>query len=156
MRGTLFQTDKPGNILNNCASADVGATICRLLMGISVVGSFPFCLASCRAAVLDLMGRGGSTAATPRTNRMVSAGLLALVTSFALRLKDAGIVVAINGALMGSALNYIFPAVMLLKSGKTARWERNLNRSLIVIGVVMAMAGGTVSCLNAFAPHLLR
>jgi len=94
--------------------------------------------------------------------------LLATITGVALLIKDAGFVVSFNGAVMGSAIIYIFPSIIFLKStqrrilsgeknskSKRVFFERILNRSLIGVGVGFAIMGGVASVLNSFYPHLL-
>ena len=51
-----------------------------------------------------------------------------LITAIALLLDDVGVVVSLTGALMGSAVIYALPAVMLLKGDKVkkAAWEKKL------------------------------
>jgi uncharacterized membrane protein YeiH len=67
---------------------------------------------------------------------------------------------------MGSAIIYIFPPLMflsLLRRDKQAgvamtgklRAEKAFNIGMVVLGVFAALAGGTVSVLDSFLPHLL-
>ena len=94
--------------------------------------------------------------------------LLFVVTSLALLVSDAGLVVSLNGALMGSAIIYVFPALMFLShtskqvqeaGGRISRklkLERFASRFLVTFGVVSGLIGAAVSVVNACAPHLLR
>lgn len=88
---------------------------------------------------------------------MVRAGLGA-VTVLALLLKNAGFVVSFNGAVMGSAIIYLFPSMMFLKKNKgvqNMRVERLFNQALVALGVVLGVVGGAVTVLSSFFPHLL-
>ncbi len=77
-----------------------------------------------------------------------------------------GFVISFNGALMGSAIIYIFPSVLFLQTHKyrtakgvndgTTTLEINFNRLLIIFGVIFATIGGAVSIADAFFPQLLK
>ena len=94
--------------------------------------------------------------------------LLSMATSIALLVSDAGLVISLNGALMGSAIIYIYPALMFLshtgkqmkKAGfqlsRRLRLERFASRFLVTFGAVSGLLGAGVSIVNACAPHLLR
>jgi len=64
-------------------------------------------------------------------------------------ISDAGLIIGLAGAVMGSALVYIFPSLMYLSTTnkmnelKTRRikLERMLCRSLVVFGTFAAVAG---------------
>jgi len=89
--------------------------------------------------------------------RLLTTALVMIPTLGALRMENAGVVVSFCGAVMGSAIVYIFPALLFLASGGCkSRWERWFNRFLIVFGAAIALVGGSVSLLDAYAPHLLR
>jgi amino acid permease len=49
-----------GIILNNYSTADMGATICRLLMALCVIGGFPFLINASRSTFLQLTGQNGN------------------------------------------------------------------------------------------------
>mmetsp|Transcript_21602 Transcript_21602/g.31962 ORF Transcript_21602/g.31962 Transcript_21602/m.31962 type:complete len:95 (+) Transcript_21602:2232-2516(+) len=89
------------------------------------------------------------------------------ITCLALVLKDAGFVVSLIGALMGSAIIYIFPSMLFLKNtnrrmedGTLAKsvllnFERIFNKCLIGFGLALALLGGGVSVISTFFPHML-
>lgn len=143
-----------GIVLNNYSTLDVGATICRLLMAVSVIGGFPFLIHAARQTFFDL---NKSEKVTKQDKTKVTRGLVSLVTGLALLLEDAGVVVGFNGAVMGSAIIYIFPALLFLKSTRTKldsgalqmtkklKLERNASRFLAGFGVVSAVLGGVVT-----------
>ena len=72
-----------------------------------------------------------------------------------------------NGAILGSAINYIFPSIMYLKSTTRrikdgsleykplVRFERYLNKFLVVFGVFAGVTGAAVNVINSFFPTLL-
>jgi len=155
-----------GMILNNYSNLDFGAAICRLLMAISLVGSYPFCFASMKNSFLQMTAKGKEI--TVDANKKVTRLLLGGITAVALVLENVGFVVGLNGAVMGSAIIYIFPSLLYLRSAKkqladgvlidSARHkvERAFNRFLIVFGVLCGLIGGGVTIADAFFPHLLR
>ena len=65
--------------------------------------------------------------------------MLASITAVALAVKDAGFVVSFTGALMGTAILYVFPTLMFLRWTKgevqpIRRLERNFCRFLVGFG----------------------
>ena len=94
--------------------------------------------------------------------------LLGIATAIALLVSNAGLVISLNGALMGSALIYVFPALMFLshtdrkmkqvgfKLTRRLRLERFASRFLVAFGAISGVLGAAVSVANSCAPHLLR
>ena len=109
-------------------------------------------------------GKSGENA---RVTKWAIRGLLSTITSLALLLSDAGLVVGLNGAVMGSAIIYIFPTLLFLShTGKQVKAaggniprklkiERLISRSLLVFGAVSGALGAAVTVTKACAPHLL-
>ena len=155
-----FGTASSSSILNNYSARDAGATLCRLLMGVSVLGSYPLVFAGVRSSLLDLFKVEG---ASDSKKNALTAALLAAVTLAAANMRDVGIVVELNGAVLGSAIIYIFPSLMLLKyaamqdakkavKGKekaVGEGEKMANRALIAFGVLMAVVGGGTTIAEA-------
>ncbi|GKZ00728.1 hypothetical protein MPSEU_001024700 [Mayamaea pseudoterrestris] len=174
-----------GMILNNYSSLDRGASLCRVLVLISMIGGFPFVFQGCLSSAMDLAKSKQSQAINhietavkqaPRAaaqgdklrKRMIMA-LMSIITATALIVKDAGFVVSFNGALMGTAIIYIFPALLFLKltssepfksgSNRRSKWlriERGFSKFLVSFGGVSAIVGALTAVLNSYFPHLLR
>ena len=154
-----------GMILNNYSTLDAGATLCRLLMGISLLGSYGFLSNALKNAYYQIYhaGREISDEVHYRTSRI----LVGSVTALALLMNDAGFVVSLNGAVLGSALIYVIPSFLFLKSTNrrlgngslkataALRIERWWNRGLMGLGAFLALAGAVMSVVNSFFPHLL-
>ena len=74
--------------------------------------------------------------------------LLGLVTAISLVLKDLGLVVAFGGAILGSALVYIMPALMFLKNERNAKrplsLEFALNVLIALFGTGLGGVGGLI------------
>ena len=114
-----FGASSQGLVLNNYAVKDSLASVARLLFGVSTVFTFPLAYAAVKVGVGVL----------PKLSEQAVVGLpLGLITAIALLLDDVGVVVSLTGALMGSAVIYALPAVMLLKGDKVkkAAWEKKL------------------------------
>ena len=79
----------------------------------------------------------------------VTLALMLLMNGTSLFLKDLGLVVALGGAILGSALVYIFPALMAAgdKSGAVGPLEKKINYGLTGLGVFFAGLGA-VMCLK--------
>ena len=63
--------------------------------------------------------------------------------------QDLGLVVGLGGAILGSALVYIFPALMAIgeKAGAMGKMEKLANWGLAGLGVFFAVLG-SVMCLK--------
>jgi len=163
-----------GVVLNNYSTRDLGATLSRLFIAVSVIGTYPLIISACRSSYLELFGSNNkrqqqqeNAAASKAQNSRITSMLLALATGIALVAKDVGFVVGFNGALMGSTIIYTFPSLLFLKWSKTRiargesmhRWiglERWFCRFLVLFGVGAAIVGSGVSVISSFYPHLLR
>lgn len=167
-----FGGNSMGVILNNYSTKDVGATICRLLMAISIIGGYPFLVSACRGEILALWKLRTRRLEVPENlEKQVTSALLLCLTMASMVVSNAGFVIGLSGAVMGSVIGYIFPCLLFLSSTGTgtkltsssssppmnmsARLERMLCRILISFGVVAALAGGAVSIINNYFPHLL-
>jgi Transmembrane amino acid transporter protein len=158
-----FGRNSMGVILSNYSTKDVGATICRLLTAISVVGGYPFLVSACRSEILKLWTMNSATKATRRLEKGVTSGLLLCLMMASMMISNAGFVIGFTGAVMGSVLGYILPcflylsytANMMSPMKTTTVLERMFCRILIVFGILAAMAGGIVTILNNYFPNIL-
>jgi amino acid permease len=157
-----FGGNSAGIILNNYSSMDIGASISRLLVAVSVIGGYPFIMSACRSEGLELFAKGKEQ--TKGLKQKATAILLTILTGMCLVLKDAGFVISFNGALLGSALMYTFPSMLFLKqtsggggtsTSRSLRLERMFCRFLILFGVLTGLVGAATSVLNSYYPHLL-
>lgn len=53
-----FGASSSGVILNNYSTLDRGATLCRLLMGMSIIGTYPFVFTAMRNSLFELVKKG--------------------------------------------------------------------------------------------------
>ena len=152
-------------VLNNYSPKDIGATVSRLIVAISLLGSYPIIFRAIKSSLFELTHKGREV--PEKFNRNVTRTLLGLVTGAAFFLKDAGIVVSLNGAVMGSAIIYAFPSIIFLKmtnrlvrEGKmlpTNRLvlERFANKALIGTGSLIAVLGAAVILLQKLKPGFI-
>ena len=175
-----FGGNSMGMILNNYSPLDRGASLSRILVLVSMLGGFPFVFQGCLSSAMDLTrtvttkdtGRSRTLSELDQRKRM-TAILMSIITATSLVVEDAGFVVSFNGALMGTAIIYIFPALLFLKvtssssssikntlvassSKKWIRVERWFSKFLVVFGGVSAVLGAVTAVLNTYFPHLLR
>lgn len=106
-----FGTASKGLILNNYAATDKLATLARLATGVGVVCGYPLGFQALRDCVAKLMGIDNSKRENVVT---LTIALLVFVTGCALRLTDVGKVVGVGGALVGTLLVFVLPALMNL------------------------------------------
>ncbi len=154
-----------GMILNNYSTLDAGATLCRLLMGVSLLGSYAFLANAMKKAWYEIFYKGKEISDNIhyRTSKM----FIGILTSLALLVSDAGFVVSVTGALLGSALIYMIPSFIFLKSTRrrmnagtlantrVLKVERLWNKFLIGLGLILGVAGAGMSVVNTFFPHML-
>ena len=182
-----FGGNSKGVILNNFSTLDPGATLCRLLMAICVIGGYPFVFSATRSEALELFQRIQPTKVSSQmeaksrrswsvlsglvsglsnvSEKSLSRFLLATLAGAALVMKNAGFVVGLNGALMGSAMIYIFPSLLFLEQTSKLKYRSSLTRRLILerlfcrfligFGVLAALAGGGGLVMNTYFPELL-
>lgn len=150
-----------GMILNNYSTIDPGATLCRFLMGVALLGSYAFIGNVMKSAFFQLVYKGKDI--TDDIRARTTKALIGTITGLALLLEDAGFVVSLSGAIFGSALIYIMPSLLFLKSSKrrldngslaatsTVKLERLWNMLLIMLGVVLSIAGASMTVINSFS-----
>lgn len=154
-----------GYILNNYANTDLLATVARVAVASSLVFSYPLCFVGFRDGIREM--RGSKPGETKNRTKW-TVGLLAAVSAASLKLTDLGFVNSFGGALIGSGIVYIFPALMFLKplmdklkdkraaatvAGEEKR-EMNVNRGIVVAGAAFGVLGAAVSVLETFTNFL--
>jgi amino acid permease len=113
-------------------------------VAISITFSYPLIFFSCRDGLLNMFGIKNRN----NTNMLnqVALAILAIITILASRLTDLGLVAAISGATFGTALVFVYPAIMFLKSQKVQTRE---NIPAILIGA-LGLAMGTIGAILSF------
>jgi len=161
-----FGGNSSGLVLNNYSTQDFGATLVRLVTVVSLVGSYPIFVRGIKSALFELQGLGGDDVSEKR-NKNTTLLLVLAITAVSLVLENAGFMVGFTGATMGSAIIYIFPPVLYLKSTSrriasgqltettSVKLERAFCKFLVVLGGIVGVLGGTVSILDSFFPGVL-
>jgi sodium-coupled neutral amino acid transporter 11 len=149
-----------GFVLNNYSGSDNLITFARLAIGLALLTGYPFTFAALRDGILDLQKVSGE--ARSKAFQPLTLGLLTVITTIALLVKDVGFVVSVSGALFGSALMFVVPAVMNIKNLKAIadkaksqltsnnKLEIAFNWGMIVTGIVMGALGVIISTLKQF------
>jgi len=146
-----------GLILNNYAATDSLVAVARMGITFAMICTYPLEFGCLRESVLEAAREPGAAPPSGELMRCTTLSLLALITGTALVLKDFGVVVAVEGAVISSSLVFVVPALIFLgatKGGAPARslqLERLANHGLVALCAVFAVIGTatTFMCLGA-------
>jgi amino acid permease len=138
-----------GLILNNYSTKDALLSFSRFAVALSLIFSYPLLFVGSRDGLLDLI----RVPEEKRTNSMLnqlSVGLLGIITLLALKVTDLTFVASISGALLGTALIFIYPTLMFraaVKSNPTKgqKWERRLCSVIATLGVAIGGVGAKMA-----------
>ena len=136
-----------GFVLNNYAASDSLATIARGAILASIIFGYPLTFVGFRDGLLELLG---NSAPSWRTKDLSGIVVLAAMTVAATFLRDLGKVSSVAGALLGSSIIYIFPALAFIASAKgdpKQATESKVNRVISGVGVGLGAIGLYVSLL---------
>ena len=145
-----FGGNATGFVLNNYASTDRLATIARIAIGGGILCGYPLTFTALRDGIMDLWKVPANQ--RPQAYYPVTLGLLGAITAAALRVRNVGAVVSLSGALIGSLLIYIIPAVLniynipSLISGSGGSLMKQ--RMLLLLNVLIALVGATISIIG--------
>lgn len=145
-----FGGSAQGLILNNYATGDTLAFIARIGIGLSIIFSYPLNFVGLREGVLSLVNASDKA---HRTDVHVASTVLLMmaVNGLALFVKNLGLVVSLGGAILGSALVYIFPALMSVVHSRRHAAALRAHGHPIPIGTrVDTIAGGCLAVLGTF------
>lgn len=130
--------------MNNYSTTDIVASLSRVAVAVSVTFSYPLIFVGCRDGILDLFKVRQENRSNALLNK-VTVAILGAVTVLASILTDLGLVASIGGATFGTALVFVYPIVMFLKS-QTKRTKETLPAMAIgVLGVAMGVIGTILS-----------
>jgi sodium-coupled neutral amino acid transporter 11 len=144
-----FGAASQGLILNNYATSDPLAFIARLGIGCSIIFSYPINFIGLREGVLGLLGATGESDTTHVVSTVL---LLAVACGISMMTKNLGLVVALGGAVLGSALVYVIPAAMgvasKLQKGKKTPLTTGEKAEVVACGA-MGVTGVALGVLGA-------
>jgi amino acid permease len=137
-----FGAASNGLILNNYSTQDFLMSLSRIAVALSVTGSYPLLFDGTRDGLMDLF----KVTKEKRNNSLfnkITVGVLALTTVVASKMTDLGLVASVGGATFGTALVFIYPTIMFIKSqqGKPKTNETTFAKVIAVLGVIMGVIG---------------
>jgi amino acid permease len=143
-----FGAASNGLILNNYSTQDTLMSLARFAVAISVTGSYPLLFSGTRDGLMDLFKVPQAKRDNSLFNKITLA-VLGATTLVAAKLTDLGLVASVGGATFGTALVFVYPAIMFLKTqeGKNNPVEKTICKILVILGVAMG-AIGTKLALN--------
>jgi amino acid permease len=134
-----FGASSSGLILNNYAAPDMLAAFARFATGFGVLCGYPLSFLALRDNIMDLFGVKES-ADREKLRLPATLALLTIITAAAANVRNVGVVVGMSGALIGTLLIFILPAMMNLQNSRFGLdW---------VAG--SAKSSGTTSPVNSF------
>jgi len=130
--------------LNNYSPQDPLATASRLAIGLSTLLTYPLVFIGFRDGVLDLL-HAPVERQTSRNVDLLTVVLLAILTVTAIFVTDLGLINAVGGGTLATALCFVFPALMYRQAVRQERTgaEREVMFAMIlmVVGVVLGLVG---------------
>ena len=140
-----------GNVLLNYHPDDKLALLGRLATGFSILFGFPLAFIGLSSSLLGILSKNKAVSGFVNSGvgrPLFMATLLAMVSSVAVAVPDIGAVVGITGALMGSLIVYIIPAILYARSvGLVKGWDSKeyakakLNNAMVPFGTLIAVMG---------------
>ena len=143
-----FGEHSDGFLLNNYADDDDWIAVCRLLIAISLAFTYPLPFIGVRDGLLDLL----MVPTERRTSNNLNVLTFILLTFFgglAMQFTDVGMVNAVGGGALGTAVVFIFPSLMFhrvlreleMSSSQALRKEATFAIVLMWMGIVMGGIG---------------
>jgi len=148
-----FGLNCDGFILNNYSTDDALMSICRFAIAFALALTYPLPFIGTRDGILDLFSVPDCKRTASNIN-ILSVLLLALFTLMASYFKNLGMVNAVGGGLLGTAVVFVFPALMYqgvvtehlgIESTKEQRHEVIFAIVLMWMGIIMGAIGVLVS-----------
>lgn len=130
-------------ILNNYSPKDPLATMSRLAVGISTLTSYPIAFIGFRDGMLDVFNVPAEQK-TSRNLNVLTLVLLALLTVIATFVTDLGLISAVGGGSLATAVVFVFPAIMYryaTTTGAAQNREALLASALAILGLILGGIG---------------
>lgn len=150
-----FGRSTASNILNSYHGSDPLAVVGRIATGLSVLFGFPLAFVGLKESCASLgpLLPAPARALASRHDPLVVV-MLALVTLVACIARDIGLLVGISGAVLGSMIVYVFPALIWVKVAEKhrpaqAQAARRANLPLVPLGAFVGALGVYMSLKNA-------
>lgn len=102
------------NIINNLPSDETAVQVCRLLLGVMVIFTYPIVAFSARANIAKCLASAGELSSDWQ-RILMALGLVLLSSAVSMRVPNVGVVASLNGATFGMAQQLIIPALLALR-----------------------------------------
>lgn len=140
-----------GNILKNYDPSQSYIVVCAFFaIAVTVTLVFPMAIFPTRSSVLQLMHYRDSNSCPTHVLRSVSAALAASALLLGLFAPEIQVLFGLLGGVCGSTLDFIWPAVFILRSKNMSRINVIGAWALIVVGVVSCVLGTASSIYSTF------
>lgn len=138
-----------GLILNNFSGGDALMSLSRVAVAVSIVFSYPLIFSGAREGWLDLLRVPAGKRTTSLLNGATLA-ILAAVTLVATKVEELAFISSFAGATLGSALIYVYPALMFRSAVKQMgeKATRGLRRE-VPFAMLSAGLGVVMGCIGA-------
>ena len=140
-------------ILNSYSPRDPLALLSRLLVGISTLMAYPIVFTGARDGVMDIL-EIPLVEQTPERIRRLTLVLLTILTVTAIFVTDLGLINAVGGGIIATAIVFVFPTMMFYGAVKQKLGGENDKKEMVfalcltvfgvlfgVIGAYLAVAG---------------
>lgn len=139
-----FGAASNGLILNNYSTQDIVASLSRVAVAVSITCSYPLIFVGTRDGLMDLFKISSEKRSNQLLNKL-TVGVMALVTILASQLTDLGLVASVGGATFGTALVFVYPIIMFLKT-QDKRTKETIPAAIIgAVGLAMGAIGTAIS-----------
>lgn len=148
-----------GNILLNYHPGDFLSTLASLATGLSILFGFPLIITGARESLLGVARslRLGDVADDDRVGHVaLVTAILAFVTTVAISVDDVSLVVGLTGAIMGSFIVYVCPALIYVRTIRQYRGADSVdhrrarrNYALVPFGVAVGALGAYMTLKEA-------
>jgi len=147
-----------GNVLKNYGEGSHAVLLMWVAMACSVIFSYPLIFSTLKENLYGIMGTDEKTASATSRVTIVVLGISSTVALGAV-FEDASLIMGICGAGVGSAIEFIFPAMIYLNLPPGARSKgyggpgllQAASYALIVIGVMACVVGTGATVADAMA-----
>mmetsp|Transcript_2806 Transcript_2806/g.5273 ORF Transcript_2806/g.5273 Transcript_2806/m.5273 type:complete len:251 (+) Transcript_2806:151-903(+) len=145
-----FGANTDGFVLNNYSANDDLASICRFAIAIALAFTYPLPFIGTRDGILDLFSVGDEWQTSTNLN-LLTAAILGVFTVLAWHFTDLGLLNAVGGAALGTAVVFIFPSIMFFCAVQNVGCEVSFwlrLESVMVLGLMLAgIAMGVIGVL---------
>jgi amino acid permease len=156
-----FGGNSAGLVLNNYSYTDPIAAIARVSVVFGIIFGYPLSFSALREGVWDLAGII-SEEEKEFNHLSTTVLLLGVLVGCAITIDNVGVIISLSGALFGTMLIYIFPAVMNISAIEKIQGRKTfhgnevsslqqaawLQYGLIAVGIVVAIIGTILNIEN--------